>query len=322
NVAPLHRARLAGLEGAPLHAVEPGEGSKRMAVLEDVLDWMAASDLDRGSVLVALGGGVVGDLGGLAASLYMRGIPVLQCPTSLLAQVDAAIGGKTAVDLAAGRNLAGTFHQPLAVLADTDVLATLPDEELSAGLGEVVKSALVGDDGLLALLEDQAERILARDTEILAEVVERCARIKAEVVAADEREAGPRRKLNLGHTYAHAIEHAAGHGRIPHGAAVGTGLCLALETGRALGLLVDRELPERIAVLIGRLGLCASLAALAARHDASLTTAGILAAMRHDKKGRAGVPALVLPRAAGDLALGVEADPDTLRAVIDKSGGV
>ena len=307
NVEPLHRELLRGLEEAPTLAIEPGEASKSLGVLEELLEAMAAAGLDRGSVLVAFGGGVVGDLGGLAASLYMRGIDVVQCPTTLLAQVDASVGGKTAVNLPAGKNLAGTFHQPRAVFADTEVLATLPDEELAAGLGEVVKTALVGGEELLARVETAADRLVARDPDALADAVAGCVRVKAEVVARDEREGGPRKVLNLGHTFAHAIERAAGYGRIPHGVAVGTGLVLALALSRQLGVLRDDDLPDRVTALIERLGLCATLDGLRSRYDVPLKPDALLAGARHDKKGRASEPALVLPRAAGDIETDVPA---------------
>ena len=257
---------------------------------------LVGAGLDRRSTLVAFGGGVVGDLGGLAAALFMRGIPYVQCPTTLLAQVDSSVGGKTAVNLAAGKNLAGAFHQPSRVLADTELLATLPDEELRSGLGEAVKSALIGDGELLALLEREATAILARDAELLGQVVARCVRVKAAIVARDEEERGERKLLNLGHTFAHAIEQAAGFGRIPHGVAVGVGLVLALRASERAGVLEERDLTARVTELLTALSMPHDLAGLRARHGVRLTTDELLAGMRHDKKGRAGHPALVLPR--------------------------
>ena len=321
NVEPLHRARLTGLEEAPTCVVSPGEPSKSLAVLERVLGEMAAAGLDRGSSLVALGGGVVGDLGGLAASLYMRGIAVVQCPTTLLAQVDASVGGKTAVNLAAGRNLAGTFHAPRAVLADVDALATLPEVELRSGLGEAVKTALVEPapdaGGLLGVLEARAEDLAGGDPEALEEVVARCVAIKSAVVDEDEREAGPRKVLNLGHTFAHAIESAGGYA-VPHGLAVAAGLALSLAAARAAGILADAELPGRVDALLARLGLPRGAADVLAGVDAD----AVVEAMRLDKKARGGAPRLVLPRAAGDLALDVELEPRVLRAIVDGSAVV
>jgi 3-dehydroquinate synthetase len=227
RVAPLYLARIDGGGRdavppglVPAMVVPAGEGSKCFATLERVLEYLAENDFDRASCLVALGGGVVGDLAGLAASLYMRGIAIVQVPTTLLAQVDASVGGKTAVDLAAGKNLAGTFHQPAVVLADTDTLSTLPDAEFRSGLGEVVKSALLEGEPALTWLERCSRPIAERDPDVLAEVVERCVRLKAAIVERDPEEKGERRVLNLGHTFAHAIERAAGYGSVPHGIAV------------------------------------------------------------------------------------------------------
>lgn len=301
TVARLHGTRLGSYTALPRLDVPPGEGSKSFATLEGVLDFLVASGLERRSTLVTLGGGVVGDLGGLAAALFMRGIACVHCPTTLLAQVDSSVGGKTAVNLRSGKNLAGSLHQPARVLADTETLATLPDEELRSGLGEVVKSALIGDPDLLDLLEREAMPLLARDPGLLGEVVTRCVRVKAAIVGRDEDERGERKHLNLGHTFAHGIEGAAGYGRIPHGIAVAVGLGLALRASEHSGLLEDRGLPARLEALLVRLGLPADLATLRARHGVRLAPEELLTAMRHDKKGPAGQPAFVLVRGAGRL---------------------
>ena len=301
NVAPHYAADFSRDGGIPTLVVPPGEGAKSFAGLEEVLDFLVASDFDRTSVLVALGGGVVGDLGGLAASMFMRGIDVVQCPTSLLAMVDASVGGKTAVNLRAGKNLAGTFHQPRAVFADPDTLATLPATEYASGLGEVVKTALIGDAELLTLLEEQAPSILARDPDLLTDVVERCVRLKAGIVERDEREGGERKLLNLGHTFAHGIEQAAGFGTVPHGVAVAVGLGLAVEASARLEILDDPGLGGRLAALLGQLGVSATLADLRRETGRPLPAAELRAAMRHDKKGVAGAPTFVLPRAVGAL---------------------
>jgi len=316
NVERLHRSALGEAAALPRLAVPPGEGSKSFAQLERVLEFLAENGLDRRSTLVAFGGGVVGDLGGLAAALYMRGIACVQCPTTLLAAVDSSVGGKTAVNLAAGKNLAGVVHQPRVVLADPGVLGTLPDEELRSGLGEVVKSALIGDGALLELLEREAAAVRAREPEVLAEVVARCVRVKAAVVARDEDEHGERKVLNLGHTFAHGIEHAAGYGRIPHGVAVAAGLALALRAGAETGILEERDLPGRVEALLTCLGLPASLAALRAQSGARLAADELLAGMRHDKKGSAARPAFVLPRGLGRLALDQALDERLLRRVL------
>jgi 3-dehydroquinate synthase len=316
NVGPLHAARLAGL-CAPLLAVAAGERSKRFATLERVLDFLAASGLDRGSCLVALGGGVVGDLGGLAASLYMRGIACVQAPTTLLAQVDASVGGKTAVDLDAGKNLAGTFHQPVAVFADTDTLATLPDVEVRSGLGEVVKCALIEGEEALASLERDVPAIRAREPGVFDAIVERCVRLKAEIVRRDPREAGERKVLNLGHTFAHALERAAGYGTIPHGVAVAVGITLALRLARATGRLEDLELSGRVERLLVALGLPSDLVALRRTQPELPGAKAIALAMRNDKKGAAGIPRFVLPRRAGSVDRDVEVEVASLESVLE-----
>lgn len=316
TVGPLYLPRLGSVAGAPSLTLEPGEGAKSLATLERVLRFLAQSDLDRQSVVVALGGGVVGDIAGLAASLYMRGVPVVQCPTSLLAQVDSSVGGKTAVNLPEGKNLVGTFHQPRAVFADVDTLRTLPDEELRAGLGEVVKSALVGDAGLLDLVDERADDIVERDPDALTEVVRRCVAVKGAVVARDEEESGERKKLNLGHTFAHSIERVAGYGTIPHGIAVATGLVLALDASAELGLLQDDGLRARVAGLLDRLGLFASLKALRESYARPLAADELVEGLRHDKKGGAGTPALVLVRAAADVVVDQGAEPALLRRLL------
>jgi 3-dehydroquinate synthase len=313
-VAPLYLGRL-----GPAWTIPAGETSKSFRELERVLEFMAKQDLDRSSCLVALGGGVVGDLGGLAASLYMRGIAVVQVPTTLLAQVDASVGGKTAVDLSAGKNLAGTFHQPVAVLADTETLASLPDREFRSGLGEVVKSAVIEGEAALAALEREKAAILARDPGALAEVVERCVRLKAGIVARDPREKGPRKVLNLGHTFAHAIERASGYGTVPHGVAVAVGVSTALRASRELGLLADAALPGRVDRILLDLGLPRDIASLRTAHPMVPEASRIAAAMRHDKKGAAGEPRFVLPKSAGALEIDVALDPVRVEALIASS---
>jgi 3-dehydroquinate synthase len=243
----------------------------------------------------------------------------VQVPTTLLAQVDASVGGKTAVDLAAGKNLAGTFHQPALVLADTETLATLPEVEYRSGLGEVVKSALIEGEPALAGLERSLAAITARDPDALAEVVERCVRLKAGIVERDPRERGERKKLNLGHTFAHAIERAAGYGAVPHGVAVAVGIALAFRTSRATGLLVDPGLPERTEKLLRALGMPHDLRSLRESSGSGLSTEALLAGMRHDKKGVAGSPRLVLPRAAGTIEVDVQIEARQLEAVLNET---
>ena len=319
NVAPLYAGALGLPEETRAHLVAAGESSKTLAELERTLEFLARTGLDRGSCLLVLGGGVVGDLGGLAAALYMRGIDFVQLPTTLLAQVDSSVGGKTAVNLAAGKNLAGVFRQPALVLADTATLATLDAEEFRAGLGEVLKTALIAGEALLARLERSHRELVARDPDLLTEIVAECVRTKAAIVARDPTEKGARAQLNLGHTFAHAIERTAGYGAVPHGIAVGTGVVLALRLAERLELARDPALRGRIEVLLGALGMPTSLAALRTRYHTQLEPAELVRAMRHDKKGRAGRPRFVVPRAPGEIAFGIECDESVLQAALAAS---
>lgn len=265
--------------------VPPGEMSKSFDQLERVLEQLSDARLDRKSCLIAFGGGVVGDLAGLSAALFMRGIDVLQCPTTLLAQVDSSVGGKTAINLRTGKNLVGAFHQPAGVWIDVDLLATLDDQDFASGLGEVVKSAVLSGEEDFARLEAHADALLRRDPDLLLDVVEACVRQKAAVVESDEREAGPRRALNLGHTLGHAIERAAGYGRVPHGVAVAVGMLHACVRSAHEGVLQDRDLPLRIRRLCARLGLPTGLDELRTRSGAALSEAELADAMQFDKKG-------------------------------------
>lgn len=312
HVSALYQARLSSLEKVPSFIVPPGEASKSIETLELVLEFMAKSGLDRRSCLIALGGGVIGDLGGLAASLYMRGVALVQVPTTLLAQVDSSVGGKTAINLSRGKNLAGTFHQPAVVIADTETLSTLTDDEYRSGLGEVVKTAMIEGESAMTRLEKNADGIVKRDREVLAETIAACVRTKAEIVARDPHERSERKALNLGHTFAHGIEHAAGYGKIPHGVAVGVGILLALSVSREMGLLKDGALPERVRDLLLRLGMPTGLDALRRASRMPLSTADILAGTWHDKKGGAGRPRLVLLEALGQLRLDVDSNFEVL----------
>lgn len=301
------------LEGVPTLEVDAGEALKSMDGLARALDFCADSALSRGSMLVAHGGGTVGDLGGLAASLFKRGIDVLQVPTTLLAQVDASVGGKTAINLRAGKNLAGSFHQPAGVLCDTALLATLPDDEFASGLGEVIKTSIIGGEESLCLVEQLMLPLMDRDPAALATVVEASVRVKARVVVSDPEERGPRRALNLGHTFAHAIESAAGYGKVPHGIAVGVGLALAARAAEAT-LGAASALTERTTALLDRAGLPSSLQALRASHglEDQLTPAALRAGLAHDKKGSVGAPEFVLARGVGDVIMGQPLDGDLL----------
>ncbi|MCP3919501.1 MAG: 3-dehydroquinate synthase [bacterium] len=316
RVDELHGTSLLGLEDAPRLRVPGEEASKSFAGLEGVLNFFSSAGLGRGDCVVTLGGGVVSDLGGLAASMYKRGIDVVHAPTTLLSQVDASVGGKTAINLAAGKNLAGTFHQPRAVLADTETLATLPEPELASGFGEVLKTSLIGGETSLAKLEELAPALAARDASALGEIVADCVAVKARIVAEDPGEQGPRRALNLGHTFAHGIEHAADYGKVPHGVAVAVGIGLALGAASALGLEVANDLAPRVDALSTALGLPASLSALRQAAEVELGADAILAGMAHDKKGRVGTPELVLVLAPGKLELGVQADTALLSKIL------
>jgi len=309
RVAPLWAAEL-GCSDALL--LPEGEEAKTFAVLERVLEELAERGLDRSSSLLALGGGATGDLCGLAASLYMRGIACAQCPTTLLAQLDASVGGKTAVNLSSGKNLVGSFQQPTAVYADTRTLATLDPEQHRSGLGEALKTALISGEPLLVRLEQSAASILpGGDVDALGCLVADCVRAKGAVVVGDERDCGDRMVLNLGHTFAHAIEHGAGFGLVPHGIAVAVGIFMSIEASRMLGCLKDASLPERVASLASRLELPHDLNELRHSYGAALEPSALKQAMLRDKKGRDRSPRFVLPVEPGAVELDAEL-PDSL----------
>jgi 3-dehydroquinate synthase len=314
QVAALHAQRLGEL-AEPRLELEAGEACKSFAQLERALEFLAVQGLERGGTVLSLGGGAALDLAGLAAALYMRGIALVHCPTSLLAMVDAAVGGKAAINLAAGKNLAGAFHHPRAVYMDSETLRSLPPAELASGLGEVVKTALIAGEPLYAQLEREAPALVRAEPAALEPVIEACVRLKARIVASDERDLGPRQVLNLGHTFAHALEREAGYGALPHGIAVAVGLVLALETSARMGVLREPELAPRTAALLERLGLPASLDALRARCACAFEPAALLAAMAHDKKARGGLR-LVLPVALGEIARELAPPPGLLEALL------
>lgn len=279
---------------APVLAVEAGEGAKSLAGLGRVLDFLAENKLDRGGVLVAAGGGVIGDLGGFAAAAWLRGIDFVQVPTTLLAMVDSSVGGKTGINIAAGKNLVGAFHQPRAVFIATGLLATLPAREFAAGMAEVIKYGLLGDAELLAQLE---EAPLTVTSPTLAAVIQRCCAIKAGIVEADERETakdGGRALLNLGHTFGHAVENAAGYGEYLHGEAVAIGLAAAARLSQKLGYIAAEEVVrvERVVAAHG----------LPVRPRAPLPYAELYAAMTRDKKVRAGGLRFVVLKRLGEAA--------------------
>jgi 3-dehydroquinate synthase len=234
--------------------VPDGEQAKRWEELNRVFDALLEARCGRDTLVVALGGGVIGDLAGFAAAVYQRGVDFVQVPTTLLAQVDSSVGGKTAINHPLGKNMIGAFHQPRAVIADLDTLDTLPDRELRAGLAEVIKHGLALDAELFGWLELNVEKVLGRDRVALAHVIRRSCELKAAIVAADEREGGQRALLNLGHTFGHAIEAGAGYGAWLHGEAVAAGMVMAAELSCRMQLIDEREV-ARIKALIARAGL-------------------------------------------------------------------
>ncbi|MGH8683576.1 MAG: 3-dehydroquinate synthase [Burkholderiales bacterium] len=314
TVARLHleplAAALAAAGVACVRIVVPdGEDHKDWATLDTVFDALLEHRCDRQTAIVALGGGVVGDLAGFAAATYQRGVPLVQVPTTLLAQVDSSVGGKTAINHPRGKNMVGAFHQPLVVLADMDTLATLPDRELRAGLAEVIKHGAIRDAGLFAWLEANVERLLARDPDALAHVVKRSVEIKAEVVAADERElAGERALLNFGHTFGHAIEAGLGYGTWLHGEAVGAGMAMAADLSGRLGLL-DAASVERLRRVLERAGLPVAGPLLGAARYVEL--------MALDKKSRAGRTPFILLERLGAAVIRSDVAPEAVRATLD-----
>lgn len=254
TVAPLYLQQLSEALRAPGVEVisivlEDGERYKDWATLNRIYDALLERRCDRRTTLIALGGGVIGDLAGFAAATYMRGIPFIQIPTTLLAQVDSSIGGKTGINHPLGKNMIGAFYQPRLVLADTAVLASLPPRELSAGLAEVIKHGLIRDEGFVAWLEQNVEKLLACDAAALAHAVRRCCEIKAAVVAEDERETGVRALLNFGHTFGHAIESGLGYGKWLHGEAVAAGMVMAADLSRRLGYIAQADVDRVVALL-------------------------------------------------------------------------
>ncbi len=278
-------------------AVPSGETSKSLARFGEVTDALLGEGVERRTAVIALGGGVIGDLAGFAAAATLRGLPFVQVPTTLLAQVDSSVGGKTGINTAHGKNLLGAFHQPRMVLADTGALATLPVRELRAGYAEIVKAALIGDAAFFAWCEANAAAIIAGDREAQAEAVLRACAFKAQVVGDDEREekpSGGRALLNLGHTFGHALEADLGYGAILHGEAVAVGLGLAFRLSARLGLC-DAADAERVVAHVASVGLPAELSMLNRRFSAGRLTD----LMRRDKKMRDGLLTFVLARGIG-----------------------
>jgi 3-dehydroquinate synthase len=262
----------------------PGEQQKRLASLERLATELSTAGADRSSLLITFGGGIIGDMGGFLAAIYMRGIPYIQVPTTLLAQVDSSVGGKTGVNLTTGKNLIGSFHQPAAVFADTDVLSTLPPRELRAGLFESIKAGIIRDPNLFRFLESNRESILACDPSALSRVIAASVAMKAEVVGIDERESGLRMILNFGHTLGHAIEAVTGYKKLLHGEAIAWGMLTAIHISRSRNLLAENA-ASRMEQLVRAYG---PLAPFRARIPDLLEAAG------RDKKNKAGTRRFVL----------------------------
>ncbi len=314
TVAPLYLEQIVnGLGNRLVESVilPDGEAYKNLDVLNRIFDGMIEAGFGRDCCVVALGGGVVGDMAGFAAAAYQRGVALVQVPTSLLAQVDSSVGGKTGVNHAMGKNMIGAFHQPEAVLIDTDVLTTLAQRELSAGLAEVIKYGFIRDAEFFTWLEQHIDALLERDTDALAHAIRRSCEIKAEVVAADEREHGVRALLNFGHTFGHAIENLQGYGNWLHGEAVGAGMCMALDMSARMGW-IDEQAKQRGISLIER-------AHLPTRAPANLTTAQIIELMGRDKKVMDGQVRLILLKAIGQAVITAEFEQHVLETTINSA---
>lgn len=315
-VAPLYleilRASLTEQQVAVQSIVLPdGEEHKDWRTLNQVFDALLTQHAERKTTLIALGGGVIGDLAGFAAAVFQRGAPFIQVPTTLLAQVDSSVGGKTAINHPLGKNMIGAFYQPRAVIADTDTLQTLPDRELSAGIAEIIKYGLIGDRGFFDWIEANIDRLLVRDTEALTYAIEISCRNKAAVVASDEREEGVRALLNYGHTFGHAIESGLGYGKWLHGEAVAAGMVIAARVSQRLGLL-DAGCVDRTVNVLRRARLPEAGPRLGANRYLEL--------MEHDKKVQGGKIRFILLRDIGDAFVSDAVPRDMLDAVLNGEG--
>ena len=326
RVAVLTDARVAALHLPALEAalaaegiacsalvLAPGEATKGWAGLERAVEWLIAEKVERRDVVVALGGGVIGDLAGFAAAILRRGVRFVQVPTTLLAQVDSSVGGKTGINSPRGKNLIGAFHQPSLVLADVDVLTTLATRDFLAGYGEVAKYGLLGDADFFAWLERHGPDLAAGDAGLRQEAVRRSVAMKAGIVARDETEEGERALLNLGHTFAHALEAATGYSdRLLHGEAVAIGCQLAFDLSARLGLCAQ-EAPSRVAAHLGAMGMARRLADIPGELPGP---EALLALMAQDKKVVDGRLRFVLARGIGDAFVADDVPPNAVRAVL------
>ena len=318
TVAALHLARLEasfaadGVDAKTL-ILKPGEATKSWEMLTHVVEWLLAEKVERDDLVIAFGGGVIGDLAGFAAAILRRGVEFVQIPTSLLAQVDSSVGGKTGINSPHGKNLVGAFHQPRLVLADIDVLGTLEPRDFLAGYGEVAKYGLLGDAAFFSWLEKNGPTMAAGDVAARIQAVKRSCDMKAEIVARDEKERGDRALLNLGHTFGHALEAATGYSdRLLHGEGVAIGCALAFETSQRLGLC-SQEAPSRVRAHLKAMGMKVDLADI----QGDLPDAdGLLALMGQDKKVRAGELTFILARDIGEAFVANGVDLDIVRSVL------
>jgi 3-dehydroquinate synthase len=309
-VAPLYLSRVReGLQGARITEiiVPDGEQAKGWETLEKIVDALLAARLGRDGLIVALGGGVVGDLAGFAAAVYQRGIAFVQVPTTLLAQVDSSVGGKTAINHARGKNMIGAFHQPRAVIADVATLDTLPSRELRAGLAEVIKHGLALDLEFTRWLEQNIDKLVSRERAALSYAIRRCCELKAGIVAADERESGARALLNFGHTFGHAIESGTGYGAWLHGEAISAGMVMASELSSRIGNIQKSDV-ARVRALLGRAGLPVAGPALPVER--------MLELMAVDKKAAKGKTRFIVLEAIGRAALRGDLDEAAVREAI------
>jgi 3-dehydroquinate synthase len=321
NVAPLYLAPLAAsLAKAGIavqsHVMPAGEGSKDFQHLEPLIDTLLAAKVERSTTLIALGGGVVGDLAGFAAAICLRGMPFIQVPTTLLAQVDSSVGGKTGINAKLGKNLVGAFYQPKLVLADTAALSTLPRRELLSGYAEVAKYGLIDDEPFFAWLESHAPKLLSLDPDSLGQAIETCCRAKARIVGADEREAGQRALLNLGHTFGHALEAETGYGdRLLHGEAVAAGMALAFDLSCRMGLC-SKEDAQRVRRHLEASGLPAGLPRI---QGIAWKSGRLIEHMGQDKKMQDGRVTFVLAKGVGKAFLERNVSQSALAALLDEA---
>lgn len=302
-------------------SLKGGEPTKSYDGLQRTLDWLLDNKVDRQSVLIAVGGGVIGDLGGFAASIVMRGIPFIQVPTTLLAQVDSSVGGKTGINTSQGKNLVGSFYQPKAVICDTGTLGTLPEREVQAGYAEVVKYGLINDMSFFEWLEEHGKEVLALDAEAVSKAVEISCQAKAKIVAADEKEKGQRALLNLGHTFGHALEAAAGYdGRLLHGEGVAIGMMMAFELSLKMGLC-SQEDPSRVEAHLKACGMKVKASQISP--NLQQTSDEILELMQGDKKAVSDAEGnkigFILTKGIGQAFQTYDVDMDDVKQVVERS---